>query len=305
VDVRSSGRGYHNQNEANEKTPVTVAILHPGEMGAAVSGCLVSRGIRVVWASEGRSSATQKRARDFGLEDLSSLDRALEVSDVALSICIPSGAFELAQQVAAQRFRGVYVDANAIAPELSRKIGRLIENAGASFVDGGIVGLPPAHDRMSRLYLCGARANEIAALFSGSRMEAIAIAGSIGAASALKVCYAAWAKGETALLAGIRSLARYEGIDETLLKEWNDSQPGLARRSDLITSRARKAWRWAGEMEQIAASFDAANLPSGFLANAELYRRLAGFKDCPDPPSSEEVSARLRVSDRAFAAREK
>jgi hypothetical protein len=47
-------------------------------------------------------------------------------------------------------------------------------------------------------------------------------------------------------------------------------------------------------MEEIAASFDAANLPSGFLANAEIYRRLADFKDSAELPSSEEVSARLR-----------
>jgi hypothetical protein len=108
------------------------------------------------------------------------------------------------------------------------------------------------------------------------------------------MCYAAWAKGETALLGIIRALARHEGIDETLLAEWRDSMPGIAEQSEHIAQRARKAWRWAGEMEEIAASFDAANIPSGFLANAEIYRRLAGFKDSSELPSSEEVSARLQ-----------
>jgi 3-hydroxyisobutyrate dehydrogenase-like beta-hydroxyacid dehydrogenase len=272
---------------------MTIALLHPGEMGAAVGACLVSRGVRVVWASESRSPATRRRAECSGLEDLGSLDNALAASDAVLSICVPSGALDLARQVAAMNFRGIYIDANAISPAHSREIGCLIEKTGARFVDGGIIGLPPAPNRITRLYLCGPDASAIAAFFAGSRTEAVVIDGAIGAASTLKMCYAAWNKGKTALLGIIRSLARHEGVDEILLKEWRDSMPGIAEQSDHIVQNARKAWRWAGEMEEIAASFDAAHLPSGFLANAEIYRRLAEFKDSPDLPSSEEVSARL------------
>ena len=74
---------------------------------------------------------------------------------------------------------------------------------------------------------------------------------------------------------------------------YDDTNPD-ARTTRLIADRARKAWRWAGEMEEIAASFDSVSLPSGFLANAEIYRRLAAFKDCGQPPSLEEISTRLR-----------
>ena len=155
---------------------MTIALLHPGEMGAAVGGCLVSRGVRVVWASENRSAAiphTRASARVF--EDLGSLDRALSTSDAVLSICVPSGAFDLARQVAAHKFRGIYIDANAISPAHSREIGCLLENAGARFVDGGIIGLPPTPNRITRLYLCGPDAPAVAALFAGSQTEAIVI----------------------------------------------------------------------------------------------------------------------------------
>lgn len=280
---------------------MTITLLHPGEMGAAVGACLVSRGVRVVWASSGRSQASRNRAIDAGLEDAGSLDQALALSGAVLSICVPSGAFEVARQVAAHGFRGLYIDANAISPAHSREIGCLLERGGATFVDGGIIGLPPTPTRMTRLYLAGPKAADFAALFAGSQTEAIAMDGEIGAASALKVCYAAWTKGETALLGIIRSLARFESVDEALLKEWNDSQPGVAQRSEQIAARAFKAWRWAGEMEEIAASFDAANLPSGFLANAEIYRRLADFKDARERPSSEEVSKRLRITNASHA----
>lgn len=273
---------------------MTIAIFHPGDMGAAVAACAVARGHRVVWASANRSAASHERATAAGLEDVGSLDCAVAVADVVMSICPPSNALEIAQAVAARKFTGTFLDANAISPAHSREIGSLVEQSGARYVDGGIVGLPPTPTRISRLYLCGAEAPAVAALFAGSQTEAIVMDQPIGAASALKMCYAAANKGETALLGIVRSLARYEGVDAALIDEWRHSQPGLAERSDNIARRAFKAWRWAGEMEEIAASFDDAGLPSGFLANAEIYRRLTDYKDTAAPPASDEVSARLR-----------
>lgn len=266
-------------------------------MGAAVGACLVSRGVRVLWVSEGRSPASRQRASDGGLCEVSSLDRALEMSEAALSICVPSGAFEVAREIAARNFSGIYIDANAIAPAHSREIGIMVEAAGARFVDGGIIGLPPTASRTTRLYLAGPEAARIAELFAGSQTTAIAMEdAAVGAASAIKVCFAAYNKGETALLGIIRALAKFEGVDEALMKEWAQSQPGAAQRSENIAARAFKAWRWAGEMEEIAASFEDAGIPSGFLANAEVYRRLTSFKDCATPPTIEEVSRKLTLN---------
>ena len=41
---------------------VTVGLLHPGEMGAAVGQCLAGAGHRVLWAPEGRSPSSAARA---------------------------------------------------------------------------------------------------------------------------------------------------------------------------------------------------------------------------------------------------
>ncbi|HET7199875.1 MAG TPA: DUF1932 domain-containing protein [Burkholderiales bacterium] len=272
----------------------TIAVLHPGEMGAAIGACLARRGLRVVWASSGRSAATRSRANAAGLEDLGSIARALSVADVVLSVCPPHGALALAREVAGHAYGGIYVDANAVSPETARSVGRAIEKAGASFVDGGIIGPPPVEAGRSRIYLSGSPAKDVAVLFAGSNLEAIPLEVSAGAASALKACYAGWTKGATALLAAIRALASCEGIEAALLAEWKLSQPGLGQRSEAVTVQARKAWRWIGEMEEIAASFEAAGLPGGFhLAAADLYRRLGGFKDGATPPVLAEVTAAL------------
>lgn len=273
---------------------MTVTLLHPGEMGAAIAGCLVRNGTRVVYPSENRSCASIERAQAEGLEDLGTLDGALAQSDAVLSICLPSGARDVAHSVAARNFKGIYIDANAIAPSTTREIGQIVEAAGATFVDGGIIGLPPTPTRITRLYLSGAQAPTIAALFTGTQTEAVAMENApIGAASALKVCFAAWSKGETALLAIVRALAEHEGVDDILMNEWRRSMPGVAEQSEHIVQRAWKAWRWAGEMEEIAASFEDAGLPSGFLANAEIYRRLTGFKD-EKKPTREAINRALQ-----------
>jgi 3-hydroxyisobutyrate dehydrogenase-like beta-hydroxyacid dehydrogenase len=264
-------------------------------MGAAIGARLGERGLRVVWASAGRSAATRSRANAAGMEDLGTLERALGVADIVLSVCPPHGALALAREVAGHGFSGVYIDANAISPATVRNIGRVVEAAEATFVDGGIIGPPPIQGVSSRIYLSGGRARDIAAVFAGSNLEAIPLEGAAGAASALKACYAAWTKGATALLAAIRALATHEGVEAALLEEWKRSQPELPKRSEVVTAQARKAWRWIGEMEEIAASFEAAGLPGGFhLAAADLYRRLEGFKGGTTPPALAEVTAAFR-----------
>ncbi len=273
--------------------PTTIALLHPGEMGAAVGACLAANGHRVVWVATGRSPATRERAEAAGLVAASSLQQALAVAHVVLSVCPPHAAVTLAEHIAGHGFRGVYIDANAVAPATARHLGNLLETAGGMrFVDGGLIGPPPTRPDSTRLYLAGQAAQEIAGLFAVGPLEACVLDGEPGAASALKMCYAAYTKGLTALLTSIRAVASQEGVDTALLAEWERSIPGVAARSHQIENQARKAWRWEGEMHEIADTFAAAGLPDGFhRAAAELYRRLESFKSVPPPAALNEVLA--------------
>ncbi|HEV8306306.1 MAG TPA: DUF1932 domain-containing protein [Methylomirabilota bacterium] len=273
---------------------LTLAVLHPGEMGAAVAACARSRGARVVWASEARSAATHARATAAGLRDLGTLGALVEASDVVLAVCPPHGALDLARAVAGHRFRGIYVDANAVSPDTARQIGVIVEAGGATFVDGGIVGPPPGAGASTRLYLSGKDAERIATAFAGSHLHTVVLDGPVGAASALKVCYAAWTKGANALVAAIRALAAREAVDRILADEWQLSQPDLLKRSEGVRPSARKAWRWIAEMEEIAAAFASAGLPDGFhRAAAQVYRRLEPYKDAASPPTLEAITRSL------------
>ena len=264
----------------------TVALLHPGNMGATIGAAAATSGARVIWVSHQRSKATQERAKQAGLIDVENLSNAVRASDIVLSVCPPHAALELAKSVAQQKFSGIYVDANAVSRATAEQIGDIVTKAGASFVDGGIIGAPVKKAGTTRLYLSGTRATEVAELFSASMLNARAISERPGAASALKVAYAAWTKCTDALVLAICALAAHEGVDQALLEEWRISQPDLERKSGRAAAMAApKAWRYVGEMEEIAATFEAAGLPTGFHnAAAEICARLAPFKDQTDPP---------------------
>jgi 3-hydroxyisobutyrate dehydrogenase-like beta-hydroxyacid dehydrogenase len=249
-----------------------VGLLHPGEMGAAVGAALRERGIDVLWASAGRSATTAERAPAVGLEDAGDVAEVCRRAEILLSICPPHAALDVARD--AGGFAGIYVDANAIAPDTARALADFQPR----LVDGGIVGPPPNAPGTTRLYLSGGEAAEVAALFAGTNVDARMISGDVGAASALKAAYAGWTKGSAALLLTMHELARAEGVADALLEEWRLSIPELERRLEgAERSARRKGWRWVGEMEEIAHSMSAHDLPTGFHeAAAEVFRRRSG-----------------------------
>jgi 3-hydroxyisobutyrate dehydrogenase-like beta-hydroxyacid dehydrogenase len=230
----------------------------------------------VLWDPAGRSRATTGRALAAGLTGVS-FDRLIARSSVIFSICPPHAALDVARQVAAAGYTGCYVDANAISVATAEQVSAVVTGAGATYVDGGIVGAPPEVAGHTRLYLSGPHANQVRPLFSRSRLDARIAEGPPYAASAVKMAYAAWTKGSSALLLAARALARAGGVERTLLTEWSLSQPNLTAQSERsAAAAAAKGWRWVGEMEEIAASMSAAGLPDGFHeAAAEIYDRAA------------------------------
>jgi 3-hydroxyisobutyrate dehydrogenase-like beta-hydroxyacid dehydrogenase len=276
------------------KTTV-IGLLHPGEMGAAVGQCLTGADYTVLWASDGRGPETAARARAAGLTDAGTAAEVAERAEVIFSICPPHAALDTAWAV--QGFGGVYVDANAISPATAREVALMVEEGGATYVDGGIIGLPPARPGGTRLYLSGAAlADDVRGLFDGTALDARVINGSPWSASAVKMAYAAWTKGTSALLLAARALARAEGVEEALLAEWTLSQPSLADRSrGAARAATTKGWRWVAEMEEIASSMASVGLPDGFhQAAAEIYRR-SPREARSAPPDDQAVEALLAI----------
>lgn len=268
-----------------------LGIVHPGQMGISIAASAQKSGCKVYWVSEDRSDQTHKRAEEHKLEDALTLENLCQSCDLIISVCPPDAADEVAFQVLAAGFQGLYIDANAIAPQRAIRIGQVFHDASLDFVDGSIIGGPAWEPGRTWLYLSGAKAQQVAEFFSTGPLEVSIIGDKIGKASALKMCFAAYTKGTTALLSGILAASEELGVRGELEKQWSRGGSDFATQTQERVRRVTsKAWRFEGEMKEIASTLAGASVPGGFhIAAAEIYHRMAGFKDATETPKLSNV----------------
>jgi 3-hydroxyisobutyrate dehydrogenase-like beta-hydroxyacid dehydrogenase len=211
----------------------------------------------------------------------------------------------MADEVLRLGFRGLYIDANAIAPERVRRLAQSFEAAGVTFVDGSIIGLPATSRGQTWIYLSGAHAEDAAECFAGGPLEVEVLPGEPGRASALKMCYAAHAKGMAALRAAVLGAAQELGVLGDLERQWSRSGPPFAQAVASIQHTAPKAWRFVAEMEEIAATFESVGIPGDFhRAAREIYARLAPFKGV-NKPELRDALAKLTPSHGSDLSRDR
>ncbi len=273
----------------------TIGILHPGAMGLSIAGSAQNSGSTVYWASEGRSPQTAERAARLGLSDAQTLAVLCETCSVIFSVCPPAAAEALATDVLAQGFRGLYVDMNAIAPQRVARIAAMMQAHGTRFVSGSIIGGPAWEPNSTWLYLSGQDAQSVADLFAAGPLETAVLGDEIGKASALKMCFAAYSKGTTALLSAVMAAAEALNVREDLERQWSrNGSPFAEQAAKNVQQVTAKAWRFSGEMDEIAATLSDAGLPGEFhMAAADIYQRMADFKGAEPLPSLEQVLAAL------------
>lgn len=255
----------------------TVGILSPGDMGQAIAAVLSQNGMRTVAALDDRSERTRQLAQEAKIEDLGSIKRLVAESDVLLCVLVPSAAKQAAEQVAfAIRNLGkdlLYAECNAIAPDKTRTIERVIQEAGGRFVDAAIIGPPPRVPNRTRIYASGAHAFELEQLRNYG-LDIRVIGDEIGQASGLKMCYAALTKGLVAISTQLLIAAERLSLEDALWQELSSSQKELVNwLTRSLPSMPPKAHRWVGEMEEIAATFSALGLTGQtFEGAADIYR---------------------------------
>jgi 3-hydroxyisobutyrate dehydrogenase-like beta-hydroxyacid dehydrogenase len=166
-----------------------------------------------------------------------------------------------------------------------------MESTGIRFVDGGIIGGPAWEPNGTCLYLSGKNAEQIAGIFSAGPLETKVIDMEIGKASALKMCYAAYSKGTTALLCAVLGTAESLGVRKELYQQWDMDESGFSEQVNRrVAGVTAKAWRFEGEMREIAATFQEADMPRGFHeAAADIYNRISRLKDADQVPELKDV----------------
>jgi len=256
-----------------------IAILSAGEMGAAIGGALSTAGIATATTLLGRGAETTMRAEQAKMQICADLPALADGCDLFLSVLPPAAATSLAEQVAAYaRTNGkllTFVEANAISPAHTKAIARLFDGTNVTFIDAGIVGLPPGKS-VPRLYVSGP-ANALLATTNGIAFDIRDLGPEIGRASGMKMTYAAITKGTNALLAAAFLTAERLDLLDVLHGELAASQDQLFNRAVANIPRLpADAARWAPEMLEISQTFRDVGTPDGFhLAAAEMMDLLA------------------------------
>ncbi|KAJ5389862.1 Dehydrogenase multihelical [Penicillium cataractarum] len=285
---------------------VTVGIISIGDMGLGMAKLLQAHDYRVVTVSEGRSEHTLSRVHAANIETLPSDQALVAQADYILSIVPPRNALATAQRIAGactqpdtvpqrdaiddvnghpHRSPLYFLELNATPPRLAEELAALFavdESATSTpfvrchFLDGGIIGGPPALVSASTP---ATPATPLADANPGSWKRPSVVLS--GAASTLKLTFAALTKGLTALsILSFSTAQREELLPELLahLDEYSPATAGLARRG--VIAMSPKAYRWEEEMRGIGEALDTQGEWDGVGASvyggfAEIYRTVA------------------------------
>lgn len=282
-----------------------IAILSPGEMGHSVGRCLLVGGFDVATCLTGRSERTRTLSAAAGIRDEPDLDELVRNSDLILAILVPDQARALAGQVAEVMERTgsspAYADCNAISPDSAREIDRVITAAGGRFIDAGIIGGPPGADEKTRFYASGPH-EAILTQLDGHGILVRPLGGEVGRASGIKMCYASVTKGTSALHAAALTAAEVMGLSEELLAEFSESQGQRLKAMGGVNSLSAKAFRWIGEMREIAATYERAGVSPGFHEGAEhIFRLIAESPIGHERPETVDRNRTLEETVAIFA----
>jgi len=285
----------------------TVAILSPGEMGAAVGRTLSENGFTVITTLVGRGEPTKERARAAGFQDAGTLADVVAAADIVLSILPPASGLAQAEAIAAAMKKTgktpLYADCNAVAPETTIEIGRIIASAGAGYIDGGIIGNPPGKAKPTRFYVSGPEATAMDALNTGD-MIVCQCGPEIGRGSSIKMVYAGITKGTSALHTAMLIAAERLGVGEELHAELQSSQKATYERMASMTNALPAvSGRYIGEMLEIAKTMASCDVTPHFHEGAaDLYRLLEKSPFASERRDTVDKSRTLRQTIQGCAA---
>lgn len=285
----------------------TVAVLSPGDMGSAVGSALASNGLRVITALNGRSDRTKELATSSSIEDAGTLENVVEQADLILSILVPDQAEQLVADIATEISKSgkavAFADCNAVSPETGKRMATVIESAGGRFIDAGIIGGPPRGGTPPRFYASGPHESVLGEL-DGRGITVPMMGGEVGRASAIKMCYAAITKGTQALYAATLVAAESLGTYEELIKEMESSQPGTVASMQRVSAVSDRAFRWIGEMEEIASTFEMAGVtPKLHEGSRDTFQMIADSPIGHERPETVDRSRSLHDTVKLFAGK--
>ncbi len=273
-------------------TQAPSAELNAGLIGYGEVGTILSRALRekgaawvgawdLLFRDRAEGAAMTRRAGESGVEACTSLGELLARADVVICAVTAANALDAAREAAKSIRPGTYfLDLNSASPATKAKAAKLIDAAGAHYVEAGVMTSVPPYGVRVPMLLGGLHAAALAEKLQPFGFDMKVVSESIGVASAIKMCRSILIKGLEAITVESMFTARRYGAEKQVLESlaatypdmgWNGALPDY-----LISRVAEHGKRRAAEMREAAqAVADAGLEPLTALATAQRQDWLA------------------------------
>jgi 3-hydroxyisobutyrate dehydrogenase-like beta-hydroxyacid dehydrogenase len=172
--------------------------------------------------------AMAARARAAGVETCASADALYREANLVISAVTASNTYAAAEDAARSIRAGTfYFDLSSASPDTKARAAKLVEAAGAHYVEAGVMTSVPPYGIRVPMVVGGKRAVELARLLEPFGFALEVVSEDVGVASAIKMCRSVIVKGMEALVIESFTTARRHGVEARVLESLKETFPGL------------------------------------------------------------------------------
>jgi 3-hydroxyisobutyrate dehydrogenase-like beta-hydroxyacid dehydrogenase len=279
-----------------------IGLVGYGEVGKILSRALREKGLAwvgawdILFPNSAQGAAMKAHAREDRVEACGSLADLLERADVVISAVTAANALDVAKEAALSiRSATFFLDLNSASPTTKAKAAKLVDGAGAHYVEAGVMASVPPYGLAVPMLLGGSRAAELAEKLVPLGFDMTVVDERIGVASAIKMCRSIFIKGLEAIVIESYTTARRYGVEPHVLASLAETYPGIdweQQGSYLFSRVAHHGARRAEEMREAAITVREAGFePLMSAATAAKQAWVAGlarggrFRDLAALPS--------------------
>ena len=215
-------------------TNLDVGLIGYGEVGKIFSNGLKAKGLNwvgawdVIFGDAMFGGAQRLHAQAHGVIACESARHVCLKANLIISAVTASNTLDVAQEVARFIRPGtVFLDMNSASPGTKIAASHVIEEAGAQYVEAGVMTSVPPYGIAVPMLLGGRHAARLADRLRPVGLNLTPVSDKIGVASATKMARSIMIKGMEALVIESYTTARKYGVEDAMLATMKETFPGI------------------------------------------------------------------------------
>jgi len=278
-------------------TALKLGLVGYGEVGTILAHALHEKSVGwvgawdVLFRDPGEAAAMKRCAAEHGVEACASLKDLLSRAGIVVSAVTAANALDAAREAAKWIQPGTFfLDLNSASPSTKVEAAKLIDGAGAHYVEAGVMASVPPYGIRVPMLLGGKQARALAEKLVPLGFDMTVVDERIGVASAIKMCRSIMIKGIEALILDCARACKLTGVEADVSASLAETFPGIDWRklAEHMAGRVREhGIRRAAEMREAADMLaDLGIDPTLCRAVADAQERGAGASE-DDPKGAQ------------------